>query len=139
MAVDGVGLRILTERECFARLQTAALGRVGVSWRALPMILPVNFELRDHSVVVHALKGSTLDRASDGTVVAFEAEGPPGAADPTWSVIGAGLATHHHAPWPPTEDGHVEITIDLRHISGREVLDPSDPLAPVSLAAIPRW
>jgi hypothetical protein len=139
MSVDGVGLRILTERECFARLATAALGRVGVSWRALPMILPVHFELRDHSVVVHALRGSTLDRASDGTVVAFEAEGPAGLADPMWSVIGAGLATHHHAPWPTMEDGHVEIEIDLRHVSGREVLDATDPLAPVNLAALPRW
>ncbi len=139
MSLDGVGLRILTERECFARLATTGLGRIGVSWRALPMILPVHFELRDHVVVLHAMRGSTLDRASDGAVVAFEAEGPAGATDPTWSVIGAGLATHRQ-PVRPLDHGHaVEIQIDLRQVSGREVLDASDPMAPPNLAALPRW
>jgi hypothetical protein len=139
MSVDAVGLRILTERECYARLATTGLGRVGVSWRALPMILPVHFRLRDQTIVLHAMKGSTLDRASDGTVIAFEAEGPAGSDEPTWSVTGAGLATHH-APWPPMDHGQVvEIELQLRHISGREVLDASDPLTPVNVAALPRW
>jgi hypothetical protein len=139
MSVDSIGLRILTEPECFALLGTTGIGRVGVSWRALPMILPVHFRLRDQTVVVHAVPGSTLDRASDGTVVAFEAEGPAGAAEPTWSVVAAGLATHHQ-PWPPVDHGGVvRVEIDLQHLSGREAVDPTDPMAPVNLAAVPRW
>ena len=139
MSVDAVGLRILTEGECLALLATARIGRVGVSWRALPMILPVHFRLRDRTVVVHTTKGSTLDRATDGTVVAFETEGPVGAAEPSWSVVGPGLATHHE-PWPPMDHGQVvQIEIDLHHISGREVLDRTDPMAPINVMALPRW
>jgi hypothetical protein len=139
MSVDGVGLRILTERECYSLLATARVGRVGVSWRALPMILPVHFRLRDDKVVVHTMKGSTLDRASDGTVVAFETEGPIGATEPSWSVVAAGLATHHEPSPPIDHGGVVEIEIDLHHLSGREVLDRTDPMAPLNLAALPRW
>jgi hypothetical protein len=139
MSVDGVGMRILTERECLALLATTSIGRVGLSWRALPMILPVHYQLRDHTVVVRTMRGSTLDRASDGTVVAFEAEGPAGAVDPTWSVAAAGLASHHE-PCPPLDHGHVvQVEVDLRQLSGREVIDATDPMAPVNLVALPRW
>ena len=139
MSVDGIGLRILTEAECFARLATTGIGRVGVSWRALPMILPVHFELCDQTVLVHTLQGSTLHRSSDGTVVAFEAEGPVGAADPLWSVVATGFATHHQ-PWPPMDHGRVaQVEIDLRHVSGREVLHPTSALMPVNVAALARW
>jgi hypothetical protein len=62
-----------------------------------------------------------------------------GAVQPSWSVIANGLATHH----PPRPGGghdalrRVEIEIGL--LSGREVLDPADPMAPINLSALPRW
>jgi len=139
MPLDGIGLRILTDEECYLRLSTVRVGRIGLSWQAMPLILPALYQLRDHSVVLHTTRGTTLDRASDGTVVAFEVEGPPAVAEPTWSVVATGLATHQEA-WPPSDHGQlVQVEIDIRHLSGREVLDGTDPMAPVTRAALPRW
>jgi hypothetical protein len=64
MSVDTAGLRVLTRAECLHLLRTVNVGRVAVSHRALPMILPV----------------------------AFEADGPAGSTEPTWSVIVHGVA-----------------------------------------------
>ena len=75
-------------------LQTTNLGRVGISWRALPMILPVHFALDAERIVVATWDGSILSQATRGTVVAFEADGLPGFPDPSWSVLVNGVADH---------------------------------------------
>ena len=51
MPLDGIGLRCSTDEECYRHLETARLGRVGLSWRAMPLILPAHYEFRDHTVV----------------------------------------------------------------------------------------
>ena len=99
MSLDGAGLRVLTRTECIQQLRTVAIGRVAVSHRALPMILPVRFHLSDdETVVFYTQPGTTLHRTTDRTVVAFEAEGPSDASEPTWSVLVHGLATHFRSP-----------------------------------------
>jgi hypothetical protein len=138
MTLDGTGLRILTDAECYHRLASVRIGRVALSWRAMPMILPVHFQLRDNTLLMSTTPGTTLDRATDHTVVAFEAEGPRGSDDPQWSVVVHGLATHR--PATLIGDDHVVgIEIDISSLSGREVLDPTSPMAPLHLAALPRW
>ena len=43
MHIDGAGVRVLARTECLALLATAEVGRIAVSARALPLILPVRF------------------------------------------------------------------------------------------------
>jgi hypothetical protein len=119
MTLDRSGLRVLTTAECLQLLETVSLGRVALSHRALPMILPVHFAMLDDRIVVHAMAGTTLDRTTDDAVVAFEAEGPPGATDPVWSVVVHGFATHRFC-LPPPDTVRIEISTD--QVTGREVL-----------------
>ena len=138
MTLDGVGLRVLTEAECMKRLASARLGRVALSWRAMPLILPVRYSVEDRVVVLHARHGTTLQQATDHAVVAFEAEGPMGAVEPSWSVVANGLATHQ-SPRPAGGPELLRVEIEIGLLSGREVLDPADPMAPINLSALPRW
>ena len=131
--VDGAGLRVLTDAECMRRLASVSVGRVALSHRALPAILPVHFHLADDGIVLQTRTGTTLHRSTDSTVVAFEAEGPAGAADPEWSVVVHGLATHRSCPWA---DGSVTIVIGVEAVTGREVLEAADPMATATLR---RW
>ena len=45
MHIDRAGLRVLTREECLALLATAEIGRIAISARALPVILPVRFAM----------------------------------------------------------------------------------------------
>jgi hypothetical protein len=139
MTFDTAGLRILTRAECLHRLTTVSVGRVALSWRAMPLILPVHFHLVDGTVVVSAACGTTLDRATDDTVVAFEAEGPAGAAEPAWSVVAHGMATHRDNSLLADRGPVRRIEIDVTEVTGRELLDPAGPMAPPVLVALPRW
>jgi nitroimidazol reductase NimA-like FMN-containing flavoprotein (pyridoxamine 5'-phosphate oxidase superfamily) len=124
MSVDSAGLRVLTSSECFDRLGEVTVGRVAVSHRALPMILPVHFRLDEaRRIRITTAPGSTLHRATAGTVVAFEAEGPAGSVEPAWSVVLHGLATHPVPPEQPVTAADVLIAVD--RISGRAVIDPA--------------
>jgi hypothetical protein len=101
------------------------------------MILPVHFQVADDdSIRIQTAPGTTLHRATDGAVVAFEAEGPPGAVEPSWSVIVHGLATHLEPNDRFTVGGLVGIAISVGEISGREVLDVTDPMAPAITSAL---
>jgi hypothetical protein len=134
--VDGAGLRVLTAAECMHRLASVSVGRVALSHRALPAILPVHFRLAGDGIVVQTRAGTTLHRSTDGTVVAFEAEGPAGFADPEWSVLVHGLATHQLPP--RADEAPVTIVIGVQNVSGRELLDTAGPMVP-PVMALPRW
>jgi len=54
--------------------------------------------------------------------VAFEAEGPVGAADPTWSVVVLGTAMHV-APCTAQHPDRQRIEISLDLVTGRQVVD----------------
>jgi nitroimidazol reductase NimA-like FMN-containing flavoprotein (pyridoxamine 5'-phosphate oxidase superfamily) len=110
--VDRNGLEILDRHECLHLLGAATLGRVGVTFGALPVVLPVNFRLVDEQVVLRTGIGTKLDAATCETVVAFEVDDFDGLDHSGWSVLVTGFA--------------------------REVTDP-DELAVVQSANVPRW
>jgi nitroimidazol reductase NimA-like FMN-containing flavoprotein (pyridoxamine 5'-phosphate oxidase superfamily) len=122
MNLDAAGLRILTAEECLQHLATVSIGRVAVSHQALPMILPVHFALHDDRIVVHTSPGTTLDRATDEAVVAFEAEGPPGEIEPRWSVMVHGVACHANDE-RTGDPSRRRIDITVSRVSGREVVE----------------
>ena len=67
-------MRALTELECRGLLKTVAVGRLGLTERALPVIVPVPFTLSgDDEVIVHAT-AAVVAGVGGGAIVAFEAD-----------------------------------------------------------------
>ena len=127
MVLDGAGWEILDREECLRLLARANKGRVAISVQALPIILPVRFVVYDDRIVIRTSLGTTLDGATRGTVVAFQADGTESSSGRDWSVQVTGLATDSDAisvrydllpRWSTTRpDRLVSITTD--HVSGR--------------------
>jgi nitroimidazol reductase NimA-like FMN-containing flavoprotein (pyridoxamine 5'-phosphate oxidase superfamily) len=87
MELDRNGFEVLGRDECFALLRSVALGRIGLSMSALPVVLPVNFALDGDRLLVRTAAGSKLDAALTGAVVAFEADHVEPATGEAWSVL----------------------------------------------------
>jgi nitroimidazol reductase NimA-like FMN-containing flavoprotein (pyridoxamine 5'-phosphate oxidase superfamily) len=141
--IDRNGLEVLDRDVCLQLLAEATIGRVGVSHGALPVVLPVNFVLTDAGVVFRTRRGTKLDAAVDGAVVAFEAD----AFDPLfhsgWSVVVTGVAAVRELDDLPERaqlaprwaaPGHLDderyVLIPTEIVSGRRVgRDVSLPIA----------
>jgi len=78
--------------ECLSLLEGARLGRVGVSIDALPAIFPVFVTVVDGAVVFRTVPGTKLKAASDGAIVAIEADQFDEATGQGWSVLVRGIA-----------------------------------------------
>lgn len=143
MEIDRNGLEILDREVCLRLLADATIGRVGVSHGALPVVLPVNFVLTDVGVVFRTRRGTKLDAAVDGAVVAFEADSFDPLFHSGWSVVVTGVAAVHEvddlperarlaprwaAPGHLDDERYVLIPTDI--VSGRRVgRDVSLPVA----------
>jgi hypothetical protein len=129
--IDQEGLKVLDRDECLRLLATASVGRVAVSVRALPVIVPVHFVVDDDRILIRTHAGSTLDAATSDTVVAFETGPQAGLDSPDWSVHVTGVARHISAEEQPAHPGAVGpvrstsdrsdrvIAISTDRISGR--------------------
>jgi hypothetical protein len=82
------GLEAIAEDECYARLRTADLGRVGVRHGEIILVLPVYFALDGRNVVFRTDPGAKLDAAVLNSRVAFEVDDERDA----WSVLVVGHA-----------------------------------------------
>jgi hypothetical protein len=125
---DGAGLLILDREQCLSLLAPGGLGRIAINVGALPAILPVRFALEGDRIVLCVAAGGTLDRATQGAVVAFEAD--ESNADGEWSVMVTGIArvltlaselTRAEALALPhwSNHGNRFVAISTDHISGR--------------------
>jgi nitroimidazol reductase NimA-like FMN-containing flavoprotein (pyridoxamine 5'-phosphate oxidase superfamily) len=94
MQIDRAGLRVLTHEECLALLASAEIGRIALSARALPLILPVRFAMDGDRIVIATHDGTTLASATRDTVVAFETDGAASDGHVGWSVHVNGVARH---------------------------------------------
>jgi nitroimidazol reductase NimA-like FMN-containing flavoprotein (pyridoxamine 5'-phosphate oxidase superfamily) len=92
LTTDGEGLQVLERDECLRLLATASVGRVGLTWNALPTVLPVNYAMDDASVVFRTGAGTKLAVAVAGAVVAFEADEIDSWYHEGWSVVITGIA-----------------------------------------------
>lgn len=82
----------LGPEDCLELLREEPVGRVALTARALPVVLPVNFALLDGDVVWRSAQGTKLNDASTGFVVAFEADHFEPDHKQGWSVMIQGLA-----------------------------------------------
>jgi nitroimidazol reductase NimA-like FMN-containing flavoprotein (pyridoxamine 5'-phosphate oxidase superfamily) len=130
---DDAGVQVLTPEEAVSLLGSAQVGHIGVSSKALPLVLPVPYVVDGDNIVIRTHVGSALSDATHDSVVAFEVDGPPTSSVPTWSVHVNGVAVHvpdgsidaaasRALPsWSSDRAPHlVSISIDL--ISGRRLI-----------------
>jgi nitroimidazol reductase NimA-like FMN-containing flavoprotein (pyridoxamine 5'-phosphate oxidase superfamily) len=85
-------LDALSPDECLYLLGGTYVGRVGLSMQALPVVLPVNFSLFDNDIVFRTAAGTKFHAASQGAVLAFEADGYELDGMSGWSVLVQGAS-----------------------------------------------
>jgi nitroimidazol reductase NimA-like FMN-containing flavoprotein (pyridoxamine 5'-phosphate oxidase superfamily) len=87
------GLEILSEEECRALLGQGRVGRVAITFGALPAVLPVNYSLLDGAIVFLTGEGTKLRAALKRAVVAFEVDEIDVPGRRGWSVLAVGMAS----------------------------------------------
>lgn len=138
MEVDRNGLEVLDTDECVRLLRTRSVGRIGISSRALPTILPVEYLVAQGHVLFRTGLGTRLDVATRDAVVAFEVDEFDDASNSGWSVVvtgvagswpeGAGLPAGpaelaRLRRWDAAADEHL-VAIPLDRVSGRRLRPP---------------
>jgi uncharacterized protein len=131
-AGEETGLVVLDESDCLRLLGSVPVGRIAVTDRALPAVLPVYFLLRGRTVLLRVCGTGRLAAATRAAVVAFEADefGPAGG----WSVLGVGrtrpmypderaVAAGLRGWGPPGHDGFVAIGLEV--LTGRTLPPPT--------------
>ncbi len=123
----------LDEDECLQLLRSEAIGRVGLSINASPVILPVNYLLADRSIVFASEPGLKLDAARQKAVACFQIDGRDSWSHEGWSVLATGRLRELEparvpslarelplTPWAITTPLHyVGLSIEL--LSGRRL------------------
>lgn len=133
MPIAEWGLTILGEDECRKLLGEAAVGRVGLSVHALPIILPVNYVVVGGRITFWSAPGLKLAAARAETVVAFEVDSFDREEESGWSVLLTGMAREVTDPevieaavaaglhpWPKGDRFHL-IQVEDEFISGRRI------------------
>jgi nitroimidazol reductase NimA-like FMN-containing flavoprotein (pyridoxamine 5'-phosphate oxidase superfamily) len=128
--VDRQGLGVLTETQCLALLDSTRLGRIALTDRAMPIILPVGFARLDNDLIFRVGQGALSRAARMGQVVCFEVDWTDDRFENAWSVAAIGqLSTLDQParlrraqgldliPWSSQCDEYVQLTPQL--ISGR--------------------
>lgn len=135
MEVDRNGLEVLHRAECLRLLQHHTLGRVGLTFGALPTVLPVNYHLAGDRILVRTGVGSKLDAAMRNMVVAFEVDDFDPVYHSGWSVVVTGVAAEITrqteleglqaeplARWAPRGEEHL-LGISTQMVSGRRLAE----------------
>jgi nitroimidazol reductase NimA-like FMN-containing flavoprotein (pyridoxamine 5'-phosphate oxidase superfamily) len=85
-------LTALDRGACLALLAGRPVGRLVFTHRALPDVIPVNYQLDGENLVIRLSSGSVAASATTDAVVAFEADEIDFAARTGWSVTVVGRA-----------------------------------------------
>ena len=113
----------LSERECWQLLAIISVGRLALSVRALPVIVPVQYYLDGRRLAVCLGHHALPERALDGTIIAFAADSIDQVTRSGWSVqvqgksvIPRGLRIDTDCGWPAAA-AHV-VGIEPGKVSG---------------------
>ena len=120
----------LTRAQCIDRLRSSRIGRVAVTSRVLPAIVPVNYTVVGNALLFRTRPDGMLAKACDNTIVAFEADelGPEGGAGWSVLVVGAAELLHGGAAVRAAERGLVSaagegrsqfVSITMTKVTGR--------------------
>jgi hypothetical protein len=116
----------LPERECWELLATMSVGRLALSVRALPVILPVQYYLDGRRLAVCLGHHALPEQALDETIIAFAADSIDAVTRSGWSVqvqgrsvIPRGRRIDTSCGWPMSAAQVVEI--EPGRISGQRM------------------
>lgn len=134
MEEDRNGSEVLSRAQCLELLAGVQVGRVVVSDRVLPAAFPVNFVLFAGDVLFLADADSTVEAATAGHVVAFQADDIDPMSQSGWSVLIQGRAcvvddidelrsarAMPLVPWMPLKSARF-IRVRSEIVSGHRVL-----------------
>ncbi|MGD9999711.1 MAG: pyridoxamine 5'-phosphate oxidase family protein [Ilumatobacteraceae bacterium] len=110
MRIDRQGMSVLAEDQCFELLDTMQLGRIALTERALPSVLPVRYaRLGDGSLLFRVGDGTILRAARMGQIVCFEADSGDHELRGAWSVTAIGQLTVVDQPDMLEEAGRIDL------------------------------
>ena len=116
----------LSEQECWELLATVSVGRLALSVRALPVILPVQYYLDGRRLAVCVGHHGLPERALDQTIIALAADSIDPVTRSGWSVqvqgrsvIPRGRRIDTGCGWPASAAQVVEI--EPGRISGQRM------------------
>ena len=126
-AQAAVGFAKLDDRECLGLLQSEHLGRLGLTAGALPVVVPVEYQLVDRSIIFATEAGTKLNGARKHAVACLEIDGTEPTTGAGWTVLATGRlrelpdatsAVPDHAlallPWGlPVAEHYVALEIEL--------------------------
>ena len=116
---------LIPEGECWQLLATTSVGRVALSVKALPAILPVQYYLDGRALAVCLGHRGVSERSLHDAIVAFAADAIDPATRSGWSVQIQGRATIPSRIGFDTECGHLTagqiVRIEPARISGHRV------------------
>ena len=117
-----------SERECWELLATASVGRLALSLRALPVILPVQYYLDGRRLAVCLGHHGLPERALDQTIIAFAADSIHPVTRSGWSVqvqgrsvVFRGLRIDTDCGWPAAAAAAQVVEIEPGRISGHRM------------------
>ena len=77
------------DEQCLALLGRAQLGRIALSLRAMPVVVPVRYTLSDGDLLF-AASGDQLTKALHGNIAALQADGFEENGGKQWTVFATG-------------------------------------------------
>lgn len=123
----------LPESTCLQLLRSGRVGRVAVNGDPSPVILPVNYVVRDDAVVFVTTAGTKWDAAKEGAAASFEVDGVDEEHRSGWSVLVRGELEAVAAEDEVTDDvlesleplaggirGHV-VRCSIDEVTGRRI------------------
>jgi uncharacterized protein len=128
---DARPVQLLSEGECWARLEAAEFGRMAYHLADEVHIAPVNYAVDQGRLIFRTSEGSKLLGVVMNEDVAFEIDRIDDAVETAWSVIARGRAhildgdearqadNLRLRPWVSSEKHNV-VAITVEEVSGRE-------------------
>ena len=86
--------------QCWRLLERCSVGRLGFAAEGEQLILPVNYVVDGHSIVVRTGRTVMLEALGPGATVAFEVDGSDAVSETGWSVLIKGHASEMDPPGP---------------------------------------
>jgi nitroimidazol reductase NimA-like FMN-containing flavoprotein (pyridoxamine 5'-phosphate oxidase superfamily) len=128
----------LDRADCLALLATRPFGRLVFTHRALPDVLPVNYQLDGEHLLIRLGSGSAAATATQDAVVAFEVDDIDVLSRTGWSVTVVGRAqeitdtdeltrarAHGLTTWAGDDRDHF-VRVAAEKVTGRRLLKGSD-------------
>ncbi|MGW0005432.1 pyridoxamine 5'-phosphate oxidase family protein [Nocardia grenadensis] len=122
----------LTEADCWTRLRSLPVGRIGYLEQGVPVIRPINFSVLDRTIVIWTVPGGSGTTVA-GQTVAFEVDQVDTQSRSGWTVLTTGIAEAvtdvdelvaatdvPHRPWVAEHDDQV-IRIRVNRVSGLQL------------------